>query len=145
MWILCEILVVALLLCIPVLIDLRLDAISFTQLTIGQFIACYGLSILVSIASMFVTMLVEMNCKDLKTHSTVAERVFFYNTLFSLILYITLPLIFTLLGLVRPGVGIYVVVEQAAIIIVVQVIVSIVDPKYYVWRTRRSLLLGDSF
>lgn len=94
---------------------------------------------------MFVTMLVEMNCKDLKTHSTVAERVFFYNTLFSLILYITLPLIFTLLGLVRPGVGIYVVVEQAAIIIVVQVIVSIVDPKYYVWRTRRSLLLGDSF
>lgn len=95
--------------------------------------------------SLLVTVFVETNCKDLKTTSTVAERVFFYNTIFSLIVYIILPLIFTLLALVNPGVGIYVVVEQAVIIIATQVLVSIIDPKYYIWNARKSLLLGNSF
>ncbi|MBS1889775.1 MAG: hypothetical protein JST59_00650 [Actinobacteria bacterium] len=98
-----------------------------------------------SLASLLITVLVEANCNDLKTFSTVAERVFFYNAIFALLVYITLPLVFTLLSLVKPGVGNYVVVEQATIIIVTQVIVSVVDPKYYVWRTRRSLLLGNGF
>lgn len=67
-----------------------------------------------------------------------------YNTFFALVVYIIIPLTLTLVVSINPGICNYVVVEQATVVLVTQMIYSIIDPKYYIWSTTKSLLMGNA-
>lgn len=129
---------------IPLIYDLELDSKNFSSLTLAQIIECYAISFAISFSSIVYTWLVAIGSRKLKTNSSFAERIMFHNTLFALVVYIVTPLIFTLVAPVNPGVGNYVVVEQATIVLATQMIYSIIDPRYYLWSTTKSLLMGNA-